>query len=231
VVRCCRSALPAGVGVEGGGAEGLEPGEQVAQPPVVIDPGLVVLALGGAEPPAHGFRGDLAARTVSAPVRTASVPAPAGGGTYTAICVGASGCPSGGVLAALRRSIHLPHIAAGTRCLVSAPGHKVDPNEAAAIGAGPVYVLSLMAFARTAVLPSRVRRAVITWLQARAAATCKITARGRATTAPPSWDPSRRHAERAKEWMICVIQRDSPASSFHARNRQGGIVSIRDHAQ
>jgi hypothetical protein len=42
---------------------------------------------------------------------------------------------------------------------------------------------------------------------------------------------ARRHAERAQEWMICVIQRDSPAKSFRARNRQGGIVSIRDHAQ
>jgi hypothetical protein len=53
-------AFPAGVGVEGGGAEGLEPGEQVVQPPVVVDPGLVVAVLLRAEPAADGFRGDLA---------------------------------------------------------------------------------------------------------------------------------------------------------------------------
>jgi hypothetical protein len=53
-------AFPAGVGVEGGGAEGLEPGEQVAQPPVVVDPGLVVAVLVGAEPAADGLGGDLA---------------------------------------------------------------------------------------------------------------------------------------------------------------------------
>ena len=52
--------FPAGVGVEGGGAEGLEPGEQVVQPPVVVDPGLVVVVLVGAEPAAGRFRGDLA---------------------------------------------------------------------------------------------------------------------------------------------------------------------------
>ena len=38
-------ALPARVGFEGGSAEGLEPGEQLAQPPVVVDPGLVVVVL------------------------------------------------------------------------------------------------------------------------------------------------------------------------------------------
>ena len=43
----CRLALPAGVGVEGGGSEFFELAEQVAQSPVVVDPGLVVLALGG----------------------------------------------------------------------------------------------------------------------------------------------------------------------------------------
>jgi hypothetical protein len=36
------------VGVEGGGAEGFEPGEQVAQAAVVVDPGLVVASLVGA---------------------------------------------------------------------------------------------------------------------------------------------------------------------------------------
>ncbi len=54
------SLLPARVGVEGGGAEGLEPGEQLAQPPVVVDPGLVVVVLLGAEPAAGGLGGDLA---------------------------------------------------------------------------------------------------------------------------------------------------------------------------
>ena len=39
-------AFPAGVGFEGGGAEGLETGEQFAQPPVVVDPGLVVVRAG-----------------------------------------------------------------------------------------------------------------------------------------------------------------------------------------
>src|SRR5260370_17241597 len=53
-------ALPAGVGLEGGGSEGFEPGEQLAQPPVVADPGLVVVVLVGAEPAADGFGGDLA---------------------------------------------------------------------------------------------------------------------------------------------------------------------------
>src|SRR5260370_39545844 len=53
-------ALPAGVGLEGGGSEGFEPGEQLAQPPVVADPGLVVVVLVGAEPAADGAGGDLA---------------------------------------------------------------------------------------------------------------------------------------------------------------------------
>src|SRR5438874_12680515 len=53
-------AVPAGVGFEGGGAEGFEPAEQVAQPPVVVDPGLVVAVLVGAEPAADRFGGDLA---------------------------------------------------------------------------------------------------------------------------------------------------------------------------
>jgi hypothetical protein len=48
-------AFPARVGVEGGGAEGFEPGEQVAEPPVVVDPGLVVAVLVGAEPAADIF--------------------------------------------------------------------------------------------------------------------------------------------------------------------------------
>jgi hypothetical protein len=57
------------------------------------------------------------------------------------------------VPATLRRLIHLPHIAAGTRCPVSAPGHKVYRYESAAIGPGPIYALSLGPFARTAVMP------------------------------------------------------------------------------
>jgi hypothetical protein len=46
--------------LEGGGAEGLEPGEQFAEPPVVVDPGRVVPVLFGAEPAADRFRGDFA---------------------------------------------------------------------------------------------------------------------------------------------------------------------------
>ena len=50
-------AFPAGVGVEGGGAEGFEPGEQFVQPPVVVDPCLVVVVLVGTEPAADGLGG------------------------------------------------------------------------------------------------------------------------------------------------------------------------------
>src|SRR6266436_6472983 len=52
--------LPARVGFESGDAEGFEPGEQFVQPPVVVDPGLVVAVLVVAEPAADGFRGDFA---------------------------------------------------------------------------------------------------------------------------------------------------------------------------
>jgi len=38
-------ALPSRVGFERGGSECFEPGEQFAQPPVVGDPGLVVVVL------------------------------------------------------------------------------------------------------------------------------------------------------------------------------------------
>jgi hypothetical protein len=94
------------------------------------------------------------APTVSAPAPTASVPAPTGGGTYSVFCAGdESGCPSGGVPAALRRPIHLPRIAAGARCPVSAPGRKVYRNQGAALGPGPIYALSLGPFAHTAVMP------------------------------------------------------------------------------
>jgi hypothetical protein len=83
-----------------------------------------------------------------------SVPAPTGGGTYSMFCGGdESGCPSGGVPAALRRPVHLPRIAAEARCPVSTPGRKADRNEVAALGPGPVYALSLGPFARSAVMP------------------------------------------------------------------------------
>ena len=55
--------------------------------------------------------------------------------------------------AALRRRIHLPHLAAGARCPLSPPGRTVYRNEAAAIGPGPIYALSLGPFARAAVMP------------------------------------------------------------------------------
>jgi hypothetical protein len=47
--------------------------------------------------------------------------------------------------------MHLPHLAAGTRCPISPPARKVDPNEAAALGPGPIYLVSL--FAHKAVMP------------------------------------------------------------------------------
>jgi hypothetical protein len=46
LVRCAG----AGVGFEGFHAEGFEPGEQFVQAAVVVDPGLVVAVLVGAEP-------------------------------------------------------------------------------------------------------------------------------------------------------------------------------------
>jgi hypothetical protein len=53
--RFCAGGLASvsgGGGFEGGGAEGLEPGEQFVEPPVVVDPGGVVAVLVGAEPAA-----------------------------------------------------------------------------------------------------------------------------------------------------------------------------------
>src|SRR5260370_39742267 len=67
--------LPARVGFESGDAEGFEPGEQFVQPPVVVDPGLVVAVLVVAEPAADGFRGDFAG-----PLPVGAVPAVRGGG-------------------------------------------------------------------------------------------------------------------------------------------------------
>src|SRR5258708_38809258 len=83
------SLLPARVGVEGGSAEGLEPGEQLAQPPVVVDPGLVVVVLAGAEPAADGPGGDLAGPL---PVRSVQ---PGRVGRARAVCVGAAGAAVG----------------------------------------------------------------------------------------------------------------------------------------
>src|SRR5713226_2097610 len=83
------SLLPARVGFEGGGAEGLEPGKQFAQPPVVVDPGLVVVVLLGAEPPADGLGGDLAGPL---PVRAVQ---PGRVGAAGAVAVAAAGAPFG----------------------------------------------------------------------------------------------------------------------------------------
>lgn len=87
----------------------------------------------------------------SAPAPAVSVSAPADGGTYAAFCGAGSDCPSGSVPAALRRPMHLPHLAAGTRCPGSAPVRTVDPNEGAVIGPGPIYALSI--WLRSAVMP------------------------------------------------------------------------------
>ena len=107
----------------------------------------------GARSPGSSGGASTSARTVSVPPSTVPVPGPTGGKTYSAFCGAGSGCPGGGVPTAIRRPIHLPRIAVGTRCPVSAPGHKVYRNEGAAIGPGPVYALSLGPFARTVVMP------------------------------------------------------------------------------
>lgn len=91
--------------------------------------------------------------SASAPAPMTSVPTPHGGQMYAALCAGAPGCPSGSVPTALRRPIHLPHIAAGAGCPVSAPGHRVTRYFAASIGRGPIYAVSLAGFDHTAVLP------------------------------------------------------------------------------
>src|SRR5260370_31407366 len=82
-------ALPARVGVERGGSEGFEPGEQLAQRAVVVDPGLVVLVLLGAEPAADGAGGDLAGPL---PVRAVQ---PGRVGVAAAVAVAAAGAPLG----------------------------------------------------------------------------------------------------------------------------------------
>ncbi len=82
-------ALPAGVGFEGGGSEFLEPGEQVAQSPVVVDPDLVVVVLVGAEPAADGTGGDLAGPLPVRAVQAGRV------GMASAVAVAAAGGPLG----------------------------------------------------------------------------------------------------------------------------------------
>jgi len=82
-------AFPARVGFEGGGAEGLEPGEELVQPPVVADPGLVVAVLVGGEPAADGFGGDLAGPL---PVRAVQ---PGRVGVAGAVAAAAAGSPLG----------------------------------------------------------------------------------------------------------------------------------------
>src|SRR4029450_480452 len=82
-------AFPAGVGVEGGGAEGLEPGEQFAEPAVVVDPCGVVAMLVGGEPAADGFRGDLAGPLPVGAVQAGRV------GVAAAVAAAAAGAPLG----------------------------------------------------------------------------------------------------------------------------------------
>ena len=82
-------ALPARVGFKGGGAEGFELGEQFPQAPVVVDPGLVVLVLVGAEPAADGFRGDFAGPLPVGAVQPGRV------GVTAAVAVAAAGAAFG----------------------------------------------------------------------------------------------------------------------------------------
>src|SRR5260370_4816342 len=93
VSRCGRAGaaplLPAGGGFEGGGAEGFEPGEECVEPPVVVDPGLVVVLLVVAEPAADRFRGDLAG-----PLPVGAVQ-PGRGRRAAAGAAGAAGTPPG----------------------------------------------------------------------------------------------------------------------------------------
>ena len=90
---------------------------------------------------------------IEGPSSSAPIPAPTGGRTYLAFCGAPAGCPSGGVPIALRRPIRLPHVTAGTRCPVSAPGHTVRRGSGAGVGSGPVYAVSLGPFGRAAVMP------------------------------------------------------------------------------
>ena len=82
-------AFPAGVGFEGGGAEGFELGEQFVQAAVVVDPGLVVAVLVGAEPAADRFRGDFAGPLQVRAVQAGRV------GVAAAVAAAAAGAPFG----------------------------------------------------------------------------------------------------------------------------------------
>src|ERR1700732_1801414 len=73
----------------GGGGAGLELGEQSAHPPVVADPGLVVVVLLRAEPAADGFGGDLAGPLPVGAVQAGRV------GVAGAVVVAAVGVPAG----------------------------------------------------------------------------------------------------------------------------------------
>jgi hypothetical protein len=97
----------------------------------------VLLALAGAgcqagtRASATSGGGPVSTPSAPAPMPTprARVPTPAGAGADAAFCGAGAGCPGGGVPAALRRPMRLPHLAAGTRCPVSGPACKVDPKE------------------------------------------------------------------------------------------------------
>src|SRR5262245_35448158 len=80
-------AVPAGVGFEGGGAEGLELVKELAQPPVVVHAGGVVSVLVGAEPAADGLGGDLAGPL---PVRTVQAGRVGVAGAVAAAAAGAA---------------------------------------------------------------------------------------------------------------------------------------------
>ena len=82
-------AFPAGVIFEGGGAECFEPGEEFAQAAVVVDPGLVVVVLVGAEPAADGLGGDLAGPLPVGAVQAGRV------GVAAAVGPAAAGTPLG----------------------------------------------------------------------------------------------------------------------------------------
>lgn len=74
-------------------------------------------------------------------------------GGYGPFCGGDPNCPPGHVPAALRRPLRLAALRRGTPCPVSAPGRSVSPYYSPAVGAGPVYAISLFSLAQTGVLP------------------------------------------------------------------------------
>src|ERR1035438_9131105 len=65
------SALPAGVGFGDGQAEGLQLGDEGAQPPLVVEPVLVVGELVVGEEPGDGLAGDFAGPLVVGAVQEA----------------------------------------------------------------------------------------------------------------------------------------------------------------